>query len=133
MELESRNFTSKEPHAAREPQVADPWCRPITFKDESSDFPLASEIALRDIYMDDGISGTNDIKTDQILRSQLNDMFAKGGMNLHKWTPNSLELLNSFPSSSQERALPFDVHDSKTLSMNWLHLDDISLNNFSYI
>ncbi|GBN13350.1 hypothetical protein AVEN_231255-1 [Araneus ventricosus] len=27
MELESRNFTSKEPHAAREPQVADPWYR----------------------------------------------------------------------------------------------------------
>ncbi len=29
MELESRNFTSKEPHAAREPQVADPWSRDL--------------------------------------------------------------------------------------------------------
>ena len=25
MELKSRSFTSKEPHLAREPQVADPW------------------------------------------------------------------------------------------------------------
>jgi hypothetical protein len=25
MELKSRSFTSKEPHVAREPQVADPW------------------------------------------------------------------------------------------------------------
>jgi hypothetical protein len=25
MELKRRSFTSKEPHVAREPQVADPW------------------------------------------------------------------------------------------------------------
>ncbi|GBM98304.1 hypothetical protein AVEN_7677-1 [Araneus ventricosus] len=126
----------------------DNTCQPITFKlntitygtacapfyairtvkqlaiDESSEFPLASEIALRDIYMDDGITGTNDVKTAQILQTQLIDMFAKGGMNLHKWTSNSLELLNSFPSSNQERAFPIDAHVSKTLGMNWLHLDD---------
>jgi hypothetical protein len=29
MELKSRSFTSKEPHVAREPQVADPWTKPI--------------------------------------------------------------------------------------------------------
>jgi hypothetical protein len=29
MELKSRSFTSKEPHVAREPQVADPWPRLI--------------------------------------------------------------------------------------------------------
>jgi hypothetical protein len=29
MELKSRSFTSKEPHVAREPQVADPWSRPM--------------------------------------------------------------------------------------------------------
>jgi hypothetical protein len=28
MELKSRSFTSKEPHVAREPQVADPCTRP---------------------------------------------------------------------------------------------------------
>jgi hypothetical protein len=27
MELKSHSFTSKEPHVAREPQVADPWAR----------------------------------------------------------------------------------------------------------
>jgi hypothetical protein len=30
MELKSRSFTSKEPHVAREPQVADPWPRWLT-------------------------------------------------------------------------------------------------------
>jgi hypothetical protein len=27
MELKSHSFTSKEPHVARQPQVADPWPR----------------------------------------------------------------------------------------------------------
>jgi predicted glycosyltransferase involved in capsule biosynthesis len=30
MELKSRSFTSKEPHVAREPQVADPWSSQYT-------------------------------------------------------------------------------------------------------
>jgi hypothetical protein len=30
MELKSRSFTYKEPHVAREPQVADPWHRPTS-------------------------------------------------------------------------------------------------------
>ena len=29
MELKSRSFTSKEPHVAHEPQVADPWSRKL--------------------------------------------------------------------------------------------------------
>jgi hypothetical protein len=32
MELKSRSFTSKEPHVAREPQVADPWSRSIIYE-----------------------------------------------------------------------------------------------------
>jgi hypothetical protein len=31
MELKSRSFTSKEPHVAREPQVADPWSRGLYY------------------------------------------------------------------------------------------------------
>jgi hypothetical protein len=30
MELKSRSFTSKEPHVAREPQVADPWVKEMS-------------------------------------------------------------------------------------------------------
>jgi hypothetical protein len=38
MELKSRSFTSKEPHVAREPQVADPWTRRIKSTVKSYDF-----------------------------------------------------------------------------------------------
>jgi hypothetical protein len=31
VELKSRSFTSKEPHVAHEPQVADPWYRGINY------------------------------------------------------------------------------------------------------
>ncbi|GBM82656.1 hypothetical protein AVEN_200560-1 [Araneus ventricosus] len=57
------------------------------------------------------------------------DIFVKGGINLHKWMSNSLEFINSFPSSRQERTFPFDAHASKTLVMNLLHLDDYFIFN----
>ncbi|GBN57767.1 hypothetical protein AVEN_89733-1 [Araneus ventricosus] len=82
--------------------------------------------------MDDGITGTNDVKMAQILQIQLIDMFTKSGTNLHKWTSSSLELLNSFPSSNQERTFPIDAHVSKTLGMNWLHLDDYFIFKVDY-
>jgi len=39
VELESRNLRSKEPHLAREPQVADPWVRqsPTTVRPTGSE------------------------------------------------------------------------------------------------
>ncbi|GBM95076.1 hypothetical protein AVEN_138752-1, partial [Araneus ventricosus] len=66
--------------------------------DESSEFPLASEIALRDIYMDDGITGTNDVKTAQILQTQLIDMFAAKLQQQSLWqaSPES-PLLKPYP------------------------------------
>ncbi|XP_055936576.1 uncharacterized protein LOC129966191 [Argiope bruennichi] len=45
--------------------------------DEASNFPLASEMVLRDLYMDDGIRGAPDIQTAQILQQQLIKMFAR--------------------------------------------------------
>jgi hypothetical protein len=44
MELKSRNFTSKEPHVAREPQVADPCSRQIcNYGEETTELPPIME------------------------------------------------------------------------------------------
>ncbi|GFS56408.1 integrase catalytic domain-containing protein [Trichonephila clavipes] len=68
-------------------------------KDEKSRFPLASETLLYDTYMDDIVSGAPDLETAQQLQSQLKDALQSCGMNLHKWSSNSPELLNSSLSS----------------------------------
>ncbi|XP_055931996.1 uncharacterized protein LOC129962275 [Argiope bruennichi] len=99
--------------------------------DEASDFPLASEMVLRDLYMDDGITSTPDIQTTQILQ-QLIIMFARAGMSLHKWTSNSQELLNGFPTSNPENTFPIDGQVSKARGMHWKPFEDLFIFTVKY-
>ncbi|GFT85787.1 integrase catalytic domain-containing protein [Trichonephila clavipes] len=94
-------------------------------KDEKSRFPLASETLLYDTYMDDIVSGAPDLETAQQLQSQLKDALQSCGMNLHKWSSNSLELLNSSLSSDVEHSFSTDIDLSlKTLVISWKPFED---------
>ncbi|GFT87990.1 integrase catalytic domain-containing protein [Trichonephila clavipes] len=94
-------------------------------KDEKSRFPLASETLLYDTYMDDIVSGVLDLETAQQLQSQLKDALQSCGMNLHKWSSNSPELLNSSLSSDVEHSFSTDIDLSvKTLGVSWKTFED---------
>ncbi|GFW78203.1 integrase catalytic domain-containing protein [Trichonephila clavipes] len=94
-------------------------------KDEKSRFPLASETLLYDTYMDDIVSGEPDLETAQQLQSQLKDALKSCGMNLHKWSSNSPELLNSSLSSDVEHSFSTDIDLSvKTLGISWKPFED---------
>ncbi|GFV18639.1 integrase catalytic domain-containing protein [Trichonephila clavipes] len=94
-------------------------------KDEKSRFPLASETLLYDTYMDDIVSGAPDLETAQQLQSQLKDALQSCGMNLHKWSSNSPELLNSSLSSDVEHSFSTDIDLSvKTLGIIWKPFED---------
>ncbi|GFY35316.1 integrase catalytic domain-containing protein [Trichonephila clavipes] len=93
-------------------------------KDEKSRFPLASETLLYDTYMDDIVSGAPDLETAQQLQLQLKDALQSCGMNLHKWSSNSPELLNS-SSSDVEHSFSTDIDLSvKTLGISWKPFED---------
>ncbi|GFV31501.1 integrase catalytic domain-containing protein [Trichonephila clavipes] len=94
-------------------------------KDEKSRFPLASETLLCDTYMDDIVSGAPDLETAQQLQSQLKDALQSCGMNLHKWSSNSPELLNSSLSSDVEHSFSTEIDLSvKTLGISWKPFED---------
>ncbi|GFT00571.1 integrase catalytic domain-containing protein [Trichonephila clavipes] len=94
-------------------------------KDEKSRFPLASETLLYDTYMDDIVSEAPDLETAQQLQSQLKDALQSCGMNLHKWSSNSPELLNSSLSSDVEHSFSTDIDLSvKTLGISWKPFED---------
>ncbi|GFY12139.1 PHD finger protein 12 [Trichonephila clavipes] len=94
-------------------------------KDEKSRFPLASETLLYDTCMDDIVSGAPDLETAQQLQSQLKDSLQSCGMNLHKWSSNSPELLNSSLSSDIEHSFSTDIDLSvKTLGISWKPFED---------
>ncbi|GFU55148.1 integrase catalytic domain-containing protein [Trichonephila clavipes] len=93
--------------------------------DEKSRFPLASETLLYDTYLDDIMSGAPDLETAQQLQSQLKDALQSCGMNLHKWSSNSPELLNSSLSSDIEHSFSTDIDLSvKTLGISWKPFED---------
>ncbi|GFU91701.1 integrase catalytic domain-containing protein [Trichonephila clavipes] len=94
-------------------------------KDEKSRFPLASETLLYDTYMDDIMSGAPDLETAQQFQSQLKDALQSCGMNLHKWSSNSPELLNNSLSSDVEHSFSTDIDLSvKTLGISWKPFED---------
>ncbi|GFV17539.1 integrase catalytic domain-containing protein [Trichonephila clavipes] len=94
-------------------------------EDEKSRFPLASETLLYDTYMDDIVSRAPDLETAQQLQSQLKDALQSCGMNLHKWSSNSPELLNSSLSSDVEHSFSTDIDLSvKTLGISWKPFED---------
>ncbi|GFX36957.1 uncharacterized protein TNCV_1174591 [Trichonephila clavipes] len=67
---------------------------------KASRFSLASEVALQDVYMDDVVSGAQNLDTACQLQCQLQNMLETCGIKLHKWNSNSKELLN--PSTDLE-------------------------------
>ncbi|GFX01569.1 uncharacterized protein TNCV_3970721 [Trichonephila clavipes] len=86
--------------------------------DESSRFPLASKVVLQDVYMDDVMSGAQNLDTACQLQCQLQNMLDTCGMKLHKWNSNSKELLNS--SSDQEHSFSTNAESAiKTLGISW--------------
>ncbi|GFW06780.1 uncharacterized protein TNCV_3288801 [Trichonephila clavipes] len=85
--------------------------------DEASRFPFASKVALQDVYMDDIVSGAQDLDTARQLQCQLQNMLETCGMKLRKWNSNSKELLNS--SSDQEHSFSTNAESAiKTLGIS---------------
>ncbi|GFQ70350.1 integrase catalytic domain-containing protein [Trichonephila clavata] len=86
--------------------------------DEASRFPLASKVALQDVYMDDVVSGAQTLDTARQLQCQLQNMLKTCGMKLHKWNSNSKELFNS--STDQEHSFSTNTESAiKILGVSW--------------
>ncbi|GFW06782.1 integrase catalytic domain-containing protein [Trichonephila clavipes] len=97
--------------------------------DEASRFPFASKVALQDVYMDDIVSGAQDLDTARQLQCQLQNMLETCGMKLRKWNSNSKELLNS--SSDQEHSFSTNAESAiKTLGISWKPTGDFALRQF---
>ncbi|KAL0830470.1 hypothetical protein ABMA28_002635 [Loxostege sticticalis] len=86
-------------------------CRTIKqlAEDEGSKFPLAKQILSTDIYVDDIVTGCEDLTTALEAKSQIVKLFELGHFELRKWASNTPGLLSVL---SQEECLL----DSKSFS-----------------
>lgn len=95
--------------------------------DESKDFPLASSVALHDFYVDDLLSGSNDLNEAKKLTIDLTNMLERGGFTLHKWCSNAIEIISHVPIELREKinSSQYSSNESiKTLGLLWQPVED---------
>ncbi|XP_055633439.1 uncharacterized protein LOC129773811 [Toxorhynchites rutilus septentrionalis] len=68
--------------------------------DEGSRFPLAARAVCEDVYMDDIITGTDEVMSAIELRIQLDNMMNSGGFHLRKWASNHPMVLEGIAEDS---------------------------------
>ncbi|XP_065094442.1 uncharacterized protein LOC135714967 [Ochlerotatus camptorhynchus] len=92
--------------------------------DEINTFPLAARRMSKDVYMDDVITGANDVAEARKIRMELDEMLLKSGFRLPKWVSNSEEALEGVDESNlaipREKGIDFDQEQTvKTLGLIW--------------
>ncbi|XP_050665163.1 uncharacterized protein LOC126965568 [Leptidea sinapis] len=95
--------------------------------DEGSLFPAAAPVAERDIFMDDLATSCGTPREGIELSQQLVELFHAGGFDLVKFSSNSVEVMESIPSSARVSSdVEFSPDDSiKILGLRWLPSEDV--------
>ncbi|XP_058837430.1 uncharacterized protein LOC131693535 [Topomyia yanbarensis] len=97
--------------------------------DEENHFPLAARALTEDTYMDDVITGADEVDTALKLRKQLETMMSRGRFRLRKWASNCPSVLEGI--SEEELAIRtsdgIDLDPDptvKTLGLAWMPITD---------
>ena len=90
-------------------------------------YPMAAEVILKSIYMDDSMDSVKDETEGVELYKQLLELWKKADMQTHKWLSNSLKVLENIPPQYRATEVNFDdkVSPVKTLGVLWLATDDV--------
>lgn len=65
-------------------------------------YPKASVIIQRNFYVDDLLTGCDNVEEALILRQRIIQLLKKGQLELHKWYSNSSQVLKGVDSTKQE-------------------------------
>ena len=90
-------------------------------------YPLAAETVLKSTYMDDSIDSAEDVMTAKALQTELQELWAKAGMEARKWVSNSKQVLAAIPEEHRASELLIQDTDqpmSKTLGLSWFSEED---------
>ena len=87
-------------------------------------YPLAADAVHKSFYVDDGLTGADDIDSAITLQRQLQDLFAHGGFMLRKWNSSEPRVLQAiYPELRETKeviSISTSVQDyTKTLGLGW--------------
>ncbi|XP_062557798.1 uncharacterized protein LOC134222654 [Armigeres subalbatus] len=93
--------------------------------DEGERYPLAAKAITEDTYMDDVITGCDNLEEARKLQNQLDEMTCRGGLRLRKWACNYAEVLQEIPDKNLAIRPPDGIHldpdpSVKALGLTWL-------------
>ncbi|XP_055917435.1 uncharacterized protein LOC129949807 [Eupeodes corollae] len=85
-------------------------------------YPTGSKIVHNDFYVDDLLTGADEIETLKTIQYEIAEVLKQGGFQLAKWYSNHPELHNA---ESTEKSIKLDDSDStKTLGICWQTKED---------
>ncbi|GFV54961.1 integrase catalytic domain-containing protein, partial [Trichonephila clavipes] len=86
--------------------------------DDGDKYPLAAEVIMSDVYMDDLLTGANGLESGRKLQVQLVSILKGSRMELHKWSASNPLLLPD--SMCQAKDLSYcSSTETKTLGLLW--------------
>lgn len=91
--------------------------------DEAHESPRMKEIILNDFYMDDLMTGAENIEEGYSIYNEIKAILAKGGFPLQKWISNSVELLHKIKEETRDKddevKIKLDANITKILGLTW--------------
>lgn len=97
-------------------------------QDHRKEYPTAAAIVESSFYVDDCLTGADDLEHAEQIREELNELLKRGCMTLRKWRASSPTLLMSIPEELRETSdLKITSHPgehTKTLGLHWSTTDD---------
>ncbi|XP_026742369.1 uncharacterized protein LOC113504313 [Trichoplusia ni] len=91
-------------------------------KDEGQKYPEASEIIRRDYYMDDMMSGKDNVQDALKVPKEIDTILKKGGFQLKKWCSNDINFLKEFEESERSSHVKLDLSldgITRALGLQW--------------
>lgn len=90
--------------------------------DEGKEYPLAANRVLTDFYMDDLMTGCQNVKEGVKIYKETNEMLGKAGFVLQKWSSNSNQLLKEMQQGSDGNDKGLKIKENefiKILGLTW--------------
>ncbi|XP_043258045.1 uncharacterized protein LOC122400588 [Colletes gigas] len=93
--------------------------------DEAKSYPIASEIFLKDFYIDDLLTGADNFEAALEIKTQCLELAKAGGFHLRQWASNDTRLATEMQVNTQQASLCLDPTETrKTLGIYWTTIDD---------
>lgn len=89
--------------------------------DEYISFPNACKVVLSDFYVDDMITGCDNVNEAIELQAELRMLLSRGGFELRKWSSNNTKILVLIPVDDRESKLPLNLSDDSAVNALGLH------------